>query len=110
MSNKTKRPFVWRGSQLSLDIVPHDNTDQDGKGDLAPTLQVQYRARIPLNGQTLAEQREHAQKIAKSINEGLSALPTVDDFRVWFGETLRPTKHRGRIHKSGNDTELQERK
>lgn len=91
---KTKREFVWRGSQLSLDITTHEETDDVVQGSiLTPCLQVVYRARIPLRGQTFAEQREHAKSISEVMKQGLSEMPTVDNLKLWIGRSLQDRPH-----------------
>ena len=101
-----RKPFVWRGSQLSLDIVAHEEED----GELTPSLQVYFRVRVPLNGNSLAEQREHAVSILEPLKEGLLDLPCVEGrIKTWHGEALRERKYRGRMARPGTGTELEER-
>ena len=88
---QVKKEFIWRGSQLSADIVTHDDN-----GVLTPCLQIMYRARIPLRGSDLVAQKERAQGIADAVSRGLVELPTIDELKVWAGSSLRASAHRGR--------------
>mgnify|MGYP006921281852 CR=1 FL=1 len=84
----TLPPREWRGSMLAQDIVTH----HDG----TPTLEIVYRARIPLHAGTVEQVKERGQKLSATVKDVLSSMKTVDKLQVRSGKALRNDSFKGR--------------